>query len=82
MAKRLGDSPLARRIGAAKAAQTPTKQRRQTTTLAIGREIAERARDAAHWNRESLRALIERATLAEIDKMERERGEVFPPRPR
>lgn len=76
---RLKDSPLAKALKAPKAA---THRRQSHTTVAVSHEVHQRGRDAAYWQRESLSALVERAILAEIERMEAERGDIFPPRPR
>lgn len=76
---RLKDSPLAKAL---KAPRATTRKRQAHTTVAVSHEVHQRARDAVYWQRESLSALVERAILAEIERMEAERGEIFPPRPR
>ncbi len=58
-------------------------KRGQYTGLRVEHSVAERARSAVHWTPgETMRALVERAILAEVEQMESERDETFPPRPK
>jgi predicted HicB family RNase H-like nuclease len=52
------------------------------TMLAVSPEAAERARDAAHHDRVTVKALVENAILAEVDRREKAHGKrfSFPPR--
>ena len=43
-------------------------------------ELIERARDAAYWERVTLSGIIVQALADALDKMERERGDAYPPR--
>jgi hypothetical protein len=52
------------------------------TTFSLNPEVAERARDAAHFQRVSVVELVETAIRAYVETLERDRGEPFPERPR
>jgi hypothetical protein len=43
-------------------------------------ELIERARDAAYWDRTTLAGIIVQALADALDRMEKERGEPYPPR--
>ncbi len=49
------------------------------TTLHLSKTVSDRLRAAAYWTPgETLAAIAERAFVAEVDRMEQERGEPFP----
>ena len=72
---------LAQSINAHKPSAT-TAKRPGRTMLAVSPEVAERVRDAAYHERDTVKAIVERALLAEVERMEFEHGEgfVFPSR--
>ena len=54
-------------------------ERKIRLTLHVTREIADRLRAAAYWTPgETLASVAERAIVAEVARMEKERGEAFP----
>ncbi len=75
--RRLKDSPLAGALG-----KVPRKKAPERTSLMVAPEVAERIRDAAHWQRQTLSKLVEEAILEKVERLETARGEVFPPRPK
>jgi hypothetical protein len=57
----------------------PSKYAVQRITVVLSPETIERLRAAAYWTPgETVTHLVERGTLAEIARLERKRGEVFP----
>jgi hypothetical protein len=42
-------------------------------------ELIERARDAAYWDRTTLASILVKALADVLDRMEKERGESYPP---
>lgn len=81
-----GLSSLERVMRAAKTPSPPPSGRR--SMLAVSAEIGERVKDAASWRRLSIRAFVEGALRAEVERIEREESErqgepfIIPPRPR
>jgi hypothetical protein len=48
-------------------------------TIHLRKDVQERLRAAAYWTPgETLAGIVERAVDAEVDRMEKERGEAFP----
>ncbi len=52
------------------------------TTFSLSLDVAERARDAAHFERLTVVELVETAIREYVAKLEARRGEPFPQRPR
>ena len=50
---------------------------RARLTIQIDGDVAERAKNAAYWDRVPLAQLVEEGLRLVVDKMERARGEVF-----
>lgn len=74
---RLGNrSPLKAALGRT----APKKPKAARTSFMVAREVAERVRDAAYWERQTVVEFVERALLAEVERLEETRGETFPPR--
>jgi hypothetical protein len=59
-------------------AETKVSNEKITTPLPI--YLLERARNAAYWERVTLRSIILEGFIQALDRMERERGEAYPPR--
>lgn len=49
-------------------------------TVRISGELQDRVRNACYWERETVTAFVERAFAAELERMEKERGEEYPQR--
>jgi hypothetical protein len=81
---RAAESPAGEATDAPAQAGPPApapRARRANVQGYIDAHVLERARDAAFWTPGvSLSALIEHGLRAEIARLERERGEPFPPR--
>ena len=78
--RRLTDSPLS---GLTAARQLTRKATVDRTGLSVSLDVAARVRAAAYWEPgETVVGITKRALLAEIERMEQERGEPYPPRPR
>ena len=50
---------------------------RERLTVQVGLETVERARNAAYWERTPLAQLVEEGLKMVVDKLERQRGEVY-----
>jgi len=60
----------------------PPAQKAGRTALGVDHEVANRLRDAAHWERRSVKDMAEEALLEYVERLESERGEPYPPRPK
>ena len=55
-------------------------ERKVRLTFHVRKEVSDRVRAAAYWTPgETLAGIAERGILAEVARMEKERGEAFPP---
>lgn len=83
MPPRLGPSnPLARNPLTSALAESQTPAGPQRTTFSLSLDVAERARDAAHYQRVPVVEIVETAIRSYVATLEQERGEPFPARPR
>jgi hypothetical protein len=74
----LGGNPLSAALSEGQAQAGPPRR----TTFSLNPEIAERARDVAHFQRIPVVEVVEAAIRSYVETLERERGEPFPERPR
>jgi hypothetical protein len=74
----LASNPLTAALSEAQV-QAGTPRR---TTFSLNPEIAERAREVAYFLRIPVVEVVERAIREHVERLERERGEPFPERPR
>jgi hypothetical protein len=58
----------------------PDKVATEKITTPFPVDLIERARNAAYWDRLTLTGIIVQALTDALDKMEKERGEPYPPR--
>lgn len=56
------------------------KPQMEKMTTPYPAELLERARDAAYWDRTTLASILVNALADALDRMEKERGEPYPPR--
>lgn len=59
---------------------SPASIIREKFTTTLDPATVERVRNAAYWSRNPVAAIVERAILAELERMERANGEPFKPR--
>ena len=79
--KTIGANPLDAVIPPqpAEPAEEPVSEPKLRVTLHLARETASKLRAAVYWTPgETLASLVGRAVLAEVKRMEKERGEPFP----
>lgn len=59
----------------------PELPKKERVTVLLPEDVLERARTACYWTPAlTMAELVERALTAEIERLERKRGEAFPPR--
>ncbi|MDP9122976.1 MAG: hypothetical protein M3O15_16655 [Acidobacteriota bacterium] len=73
----LAGNPLTSALAEAQRSGPPPR-----TTFSLSLDVAERARDAAYFQRIPVVEIVETAIRAYVETLERERGEPFPQRPR
>ena len=60
------------------AQEEPPAEKKVRLTLHLRKDVQERLRAAAYWTPgETLAGIVERAVVAEVDRMEKERGAAF-----
>lgn len=69
--------PVAKPTEKSEPAKKPVMEK---ITTPFPTELIERARDAAYWERATLAGIIVEALSDALDRMEKERGEPYPPR--
>jgi hypothetical protein len=85
--KTIGEDPLDAVVPhmssrAAVAEPEEPKQRRRRVTFHLSVEIMDRARNAVYWEPGlTMTDLAEQGITAAVEKLEKKRGELYPPRP-
>lgn len=59
----------------------PVEEKTAMITMRCPAELAERLRNAAYWDRFQVSEFLRGLVRTELDRMEAERGEAYPPKP-